>query len=72
MVVAPLPLMMLKPVPERVTWVTSTAAVPVLVAVMLWVAVLPTVTFPKLRLVALGVSTPVLGEPVSTVFAALV
>jgi len=62
MVVAPLPLTMLKPVPEIATWVTSTEAVPVLVAVMLCVAEFPSVTSPKFRLVELGVSTPAPGE----------
>ena len=36
-------------------------AVPVFVTLMLWTAVFPTETLPKLSVVALGVSSPVLG-----------
>jgi hypothetical protein len=48
-----------------------TVAVPVFVTLMLWVAVPPTETLAKVRVVALGVSTPVLGVCV-WLFAALV
>lgn len=51
------------PVPEIVAWEILTVAVPVFVTVTLCVALLPIATFPKLRLAALGESTPALESP---------
>jgi hypothetical protein len=58
-----LPPITVKPVPEMVTWETLTVAVPVFVTLMLCVAVPATGTLPKLSVVALGVSSPVLAGP---------
>jgi hypothetical protein len=60
-VVAAFPPTNVKPAPEMAAWATLTVAVPVFVTLMLWTAVFPTETLPKLSVVALGVSTPVLG-----------
>jgi hypothetical protein len=49
------------PGPETVAWEISTLAVPVFVTVTLCVALLPTATFPKLRLLKLGDKIPVPG-----------
>jgi hypothetical protein len=59
--VAGFPPIKVKPVPEIVAWPMLTVAVPVFVTLMLWLAVPPTETLPKLSVVALGVSNPVLG-----------
>jgi hypothetical protein len=40
-----------------------TVAVPVFVTVSVWVALVPTETFPNVRLAALGVRIPAPGEP---------
>jgi len=56
--VARLPPMTVKPVPEIVAAEMFTVAVPVLVMLMLWAEVLPTLTLPKAMLVALGVMMP--------------
>lgn len=48
------------PAPVMVAWETFTAAVPVFVIVMLWILLFPTETFPKLTLLELAESTPVL------------
>lgn len=47
------PFVMVKAVPEMLAWETVTDAVPLLVKVTLWVALLPTETLPKLMFVAL-------------------
>ena len=51
----------MKPVPEIVAAPMFTVAVPVFVRLRLWVALLPTATLPKARLVALAERTPVPG-----------
>lgn len=53
-----------KPEPEIATWEMLTVAVPLFVRVRLCVALLPTDTPPKLRVVALGETTPEPGVPV--------
>ena len=58
-----LPPTTVNPAPEIVAWEILTVAVPVFVTVTLCVALLPIATFPKLRLAALGESTPALGSP---------
>jgi hypothetical protein len=55
---AGLPLVTVNPNPDIVTCETFTVAVPTLVIVKLCVAVLPTVTFPKPRVLVLGVKVP--------------
>ncbi len=52
----------LNPAPVIVAWEMVTVPNPVLVTVKLWVAVLPTATLLKLRLVALGERIPVPGS----------
>jgi hypothetical protein len=54
----------LKPVPEAVILETFTLELPVLVSVTVCVLLLPTFTFPKLRLVTLGASCSVAATPV--------
>lgn len=61
----------LNPAPDIVACETVTVAVPVLVTVKLCVALLPTATLPKVKLVALAESTPAPGFP-GLVFPALV
>ena len=61
----------LNPVPVNVACDIATDAVPVFVTVTLCIVMLPTATLPKLKLVALAVSTPAPGSP-GVVFAALV
>ena len=51
------------PAPVITAWEMSTVAVPLLVTVRLCVVLLPTATFPKLRLDALGERTPEFGSP---------
>src|SRR6202050_3609819 len=59
-----LPPMTVNPAPEIWADAMFTVAVPVLVTVTLWVAVLPTFTFPNATVVELGESTPACGSPV--------
>jgi hypothetical protein len=54
----------LKPVPEVVIFETLTVELPVLVSVTVCVLLLPTLTFPKLKLVALAESWSVVAAPV--------
>lgn len=63
-VAAPLPDMTLKPDPEIVACVISTALVPVFVTLKLCTAVLPMATLPKARVVELAESTPAPGVAV--------
>src|SRR5713226_9305325 len=53
----------LKPLPETVIWEMLTLELPELVSVTVCVALLPTVTFPKLRLVGLAVRMEVGATP---------
>ena len=53
--------MTVKPVPEIIAWVTLTMAFPVLVTVRLCMALLPTETLPKLRLMEVAERVPVVG-----------
>ncbi len=66
-----LPPITVKPVPVKAAEAIVTVPNPVLVMLKLCVAVFPTATLPKLRLVALGESTPELGSE-GDVFAELV
>lgn len=50
----------LKPAPETVAWEIMTAAVPVFVRVNVCELLEPAATFPKLKLVALAASVPML------------
>lgn len=54
----PAPATTVYPAPEIVASEMSTVAVPVFVTITLCVVLVPTATFPKLRLEELGVSTP--------------
>ena len=52
-----------KPAPDAVAEVTFTVAVPVFVTVKVCEALVPSETFPKTRLAALGVRIPAPGVP---------
>ena len=61
---APLPLTIVKPVPVMDAPVMFTVAVPVLVTLTVWLAVLPTATLPKDTEVELGLRIPAPELPV--------
>ena len=60
---------MLKPVPEALAPEIVTLAVPELLSVMVCVPLLPTSTFPKLKLEGLGVSAPCTPVPLKAIVA---
>jgi len=60
---------MLKPVPEVLAAEIVTLAVPELLNVMVCVPLLPTSTFPKLKLEGLGVSAPCTPVPLKAIVA---